>query len=64
MGVNFAPVFEQLPDAPERWQVFFQKTFARVEENRPESVAVFWEELRKSLAGSEDTSGLQKVAAE
>lgn len=64
MGVNFAPVFEQLPDAPERWQVFFQKTFAHVEENRPESVAVFWEELRRSLAGSEDTSGLQKVAAE
>lgn len=57
MGVSFAPVSEALPDAPSRWQAFFDRTFAHLEENRPESVAVFWEELRKSLQDKEDTSG-------
>jgi serine/threonine-protein kinase len=64
MGVNFQPVFEFLPDAPTEWQTFFQKAFAPIEENRPESVAVFWKELRKSLEGSGDTPDLKELAAE
>lgn len=53
MGVNFPPVTALSPDAPLRWQAFFEKSFAHVEENRPESVVVFWKELRECLAGGE-----------
>jgi tRNA A-37 threonylcarbamoyl transferase component Bud32/uncharacterized protein YigA (DUF484 family)/MFS family permease len=63
IGVNFSPVVELMPDAPACWQSFFQKAFAHIEQNRPESVAVFWEELRKSLEGS-DVSGLSTATAE
>lgn len=49
IGVNFPPVTELLPDAPPRWQTFFEGAFAHLEEQRAESVAVFWKELRECL---------------
>jgi tRNA A-37 threonylcarbamoyl transferase component Bud32 len=51
MGMNFAPVTEVLPEAPPRWQAFFEGAFAHREERRAESVAVFWKELRECLEG-------------
>ena len=51
MGMNFPPVTEVLPDAPPRWQAFFEGAFAHVEERRAESVAVFWRRLRECLEG-------------
>ena len=47
MGMNFPPVTEVLPEAPPRWQEFFEGAFAHVEERRAESVAVFWQRLRE-----------------
>jgi eukaryotic-like serine/threonine-protein kinase len=49
LGMNFPPVTELLPDAPLQWQGFFEGAFAHDEEQRPESVAKFWEELRGCL---------------
>jgi eukaryotic-like serine/threonine-protein kinase len=49
MGVNFQPVTGRLPDAPLRWQSFFERAFAHIEEERPESVRVFWNELQHCL---------------
>ncbi len=51
MGMNFTPVTEVLPEAPPRWQEFFEGAFAPVEERRAESVAVFWQRLRECLEG-------------
>ncbi len=51
MGVNFPPMAGLLPDARLRWQEFFEGAFAHVEEQRAESVAVFWKELRECLQG-------------
>jgi tRNA A-37 threonylcarbamoyl transferase component Bud32 len=51
MGVNFPPLTTVLPDAPLPWQRFFEGAFAHDEEQRPESVAVFWKELRECLGG-------------
>jgi len=51
MGMNFPPVTEVLPEAPPRWQEFFEGAFAHVEERRAESVAVFWQRLRECLEG-------------
>jgi tRNA A-37 threonylcarbamoyl transferase component Bud32 len=53
MGMNFPPVTEVLPEAPPRWQAFFEGAFAHREERRAESVAVFWKELRECLEGGE-----------
>jgi eukaryotic-like serine/threonine-protein kinase len=50
MGVNFPPVHEQLPDAPPRWQQFFESAFAPDEEKRPGTVAEFWQGLQQCLA--------------
>jgi tRNA A-37 threonylcarbamoyl transferase component Bud32 len=52
MGVNFPPVTELLPEAPLRWQEFFESAFAHDEDERAESVAVFWDQLRQCLEGS------------
>ena len=49
MGMNFPPVTELLPNAPPRWQTFFEGAFAHVEERRAETVAEFWKELRECL---------------
>jgi len=51
LGTHFPPVTVLLPDAPIRWQAFFEGAFAHEEEQRPNSVAEFWRELRKCLAG-------------
>jgi serine/threonine-protein kinase len=51
MGMNFPPVTEVLPEAPPRWQEFFEGAFAHAEEGRAESVAVFWQRLRECLEG-------------
>jgi len=49
MGMNFPPVTELLPNAPPRWQTFFEGAFAHIEERRAETVAEFWKELRECL---------------
>jgi tRNA A-37 threonylcarbamoyl transferase component Bud32 len=51
LGVNFPPVTELFPNAPGQWQAFFETAFARDEEQRAESVAEFWKELRECLEG-------------
>ena len=48
-GARFAPLSQTMPDAPQRWQSFFERNFAANEEDRPESVAVFWNELQAAL---------------
>jgi len=49
MGVNFPPVQEFLPDAPPRWQEFFEGAFAHEEEARAGTVTEFWQGLQKCL---------------
>ena len=49
MGVNFPPVTSLVPEAPPRWQAFFERVFAHVEEDRVGSVALFWHELLDCL---------------
>jgi serine/threonine-protein kinase len=51
-GVRFVPLAENMPDAPPRWQTFFERAFAPNEEDRPESVTAFWNELRDALRES------------
>jgi hypothetical protein len=48
-GVRFSPVTEAKPSAPKSWQAFFERAFAPNEEDRPDSVTVFWSELRTAL---------------
>jgi tRNA A-37 threonylcarbamoyl transferase component Bud32 len=52
MGTNFPPVTELLQGAPLRWQKFFESAFAHDEEERAESVAAFWNQLRDCLEAS------------
>ena len=52
MGTNFRPVTELLQDAPLQWQKFFESAFAHDEDERAESVAAFWNQLRDCLEGS------------
>jgi eukaryotic-like serine/threonine-protein kinase len=49
LGRNFPPVTELLPDAPVRWQAFFEAAFARDEERRPGTVEELWKELCECL---------------
>jgi serine/threonine-protein kinase len=49
MGVNFPEVVTLVPEAPGKWQEFFLRAFAHLEEKRPESVDVFWRELKDCL---------------
>jgi len=51
MGTNFPPITELLQEAPLRWQKFFESAFAHDEDERAESVAVFWNQLRECLEG-------------
>jgi eukaryotic-like serine/threonine-protein kinase len=51
MGTHFPPVTELLQEAPLRWQNFFEAAFAHDEDERPESVAMFWNQLRECLEG-------------
>jgi len=48
-GARFAPLSDTAPDAPQPWQAFFERNFALNEQDRPESVAVFWNELQAAL---------------
>jgi hypothetical protein len=52
LGLNFPEVSSVIPGAPARWQQFFLRTFAPVEEERPESIAVFWAELQDCLGSA------------
>ncbi len=47
--MKFADVSTHATDAPEKWQRFFERAFARVEEERPASAEVFWKELKECL---------------
>lgn len=49
LGMSFPPVTELWPDAPLRWQTFFEGAFAHLDGRRAETVAEFWQELRESL---------------
>ncbi|HET6932047.1 MAG TPA: serine/threonine-protein kinase, partial [Candidatus Acidoferrum sp.] len=49
LGRNFPPVKLMVPDAPVRWQEFFERTFAHDEEDRAQSVPEFWRELQSCL---------------
>jgi eukaryotic-like serine/threonine-protein kinase len=48
-AAHFEPVAGRLPQAPHRWQAFFERVFAPDEGARPQSVAEFWSELQKTL---------------
>jgi serine/threonine-protein kinase len=50
LGVVFPELAELVPGAPDRWQRFFVRAFAPLEEERPPSVEVFWQELKECLA--------------
>ena len=49
LGVAFPKVAMLAPGAPDSWQDFFVRTFAPLEEQRPQSVEVFWQELKDCL---------------
>jgi tRNA A-37 threonylcarbamoyl transferase component Bud32 len=51
LGTHFPPVTELWPDAPHRWQAFFERAFAHEEEQRAQSVTEFWREFRNCLEG-------------
>ena len=48
-GVMFSNVAMLVPGAPDRWQDFFVRAFDPSEEQRPQSVEVFWQELKDCL---------------
>jgi hypothetical protein len=52
LDVSFFPVHERLPDAPPRWQSFFESTFAPEEKERAASVTEFWRGLQDCLRES------------
>jgi tRNA A-37 threonylcarbamoyl transferase component Bud32 len=49
IGTAFPKVATLVPEAPDQWQDFFVRVFAPLEEQRPQSVEVFWQELKASL---------------
>ena len=49
MGINFPEVATLVPEAPSTWQEFFARAFAHLEDDRPQSVEVFWTELKQCL---------------
>jgi tRNA A-37 threonylcarbamoyl transferase component Bud32 len=49
MGINFPEVATLVPEAPAKWQQFFARAFSHLEENRPESIEIFWTELKQCL---------------
>ena len=50
LGLAFPELAALVPGAPDRWQEFFVRAFAPLEEQRPQSVEVFWQELKECLA--------------
>ena len=55
LGRHFPPLTELLPDAPLRWQAFFENAFAPFEERRAETVEDFWKGLQVCLEGDAPT---------
>ena len=51
-GVQFAALSEHLPDAPAKWQRFFERAFAPEEGKRADSVTTFWRELQEALSAT------------
>lgn len=49
MGINFAEVTTLVPEAPAKWQAFFARGFSHVEQDRPETIELFWTELKQCL---------------
>jgi eukaryotic-like serine/threonine-protein kinase len=49
LGVAFPKLVTLLPGALDKWQEFFVRAFAPLEEQRPQSVDVFWQELKECL---------------
>jgi serine/threonine protein kinase len=47
---NVTPVTSYIPEAPSRWQEFFSRALAPQPEARPDSVTLFWADLKASLA--------------
>ena len=50
LGGAFPKIALLVPEAPDKWQEFFVRAFAPLEEQRPQSVDVFWQELKDCLA--------------
>jgi serine/threonine protein kinase len=48
-SAGFPPVNESMPRAPDRWQAFFARALALNEDDRPQSVDAFRNELQKCL---------------
>jgi tRNA A-37 threonylcarbamoyl transferase component Bud32 len=46
----YPPVSSLVPHAPPRWQEFFNRAFARSENDRPGSIDEFWAELRSCFS--------------
>jgi eukaryotic-like serine/threonine-protein kinase len=49
LGVAFPTVATLVPEAPDSWQEFFARAFAPLEEQRPQSMDAFWQELKECL---------------
>jgi tRNA A-37 threonylcarbamoyl transferase component Bud32 len=49
LGATFPRVAMLVPGAPDSWQEFFVRAFAPLEERRPPSVEIFWQELKDCL---------------
>jgi serine/threonine-protein kinase len=49
LDATFPMVATLIPKAPDRWQQFFARAFAHAEEQRPQSVEMFWQELKGCL---------------
>ena len=49
IGTAFPKVATLVPEAADKWQDFFVRVFAPLEEQRPQSVEVFWQELPECL---------------
>jgi len=48
----YPPVSSLIPQAPPRWQEFFNRAFARSENDRPGSIDEFWADLRSCFSSS------------
>ena len=49
LGATFPKITMLVPEAPDRWHEFFGRAFAPLEEDRPQSVEEFWQELKECL---------------
>jgi tRNA A-37 threonylcarbamoyl transferase component Bud32 len=49
LGATFPKITMLVPEAPGRWHEFFGRAFAPLEEDRPQHVEEFWQELKACL---------------